>query len=92
MGVDSAYLYIGFAQIAIKNKNYQEVVDLLEPQFARYESNGDFLYNLAYACEMTRQYDKAVNYYQKAINVSPDKEELIRARIENIAASGGEGQ
>lgn len=89
-GVDSVYLYIGFAQIAVKNKNFQEVVDLLEPQAARYESSGDFMYNLGYACEMIREYEKAVGYYQKAITASPDKEEMIRLRIENMAAAGAQ--
>jgi tetratricopeptide (TPR) repeat protein len=88
LGVDSVYLYIGFAQIAIKNKSYQEVVDVLEPVVGRYDANGDFLYDLGLACEMIKEYDKAVTYYQKAINVSPEREEAIRARIDNIAAGG----
>jgi len=86
--VDSVYLYIGYAQIAAKNKNYQEIVDLLEPQAERYERNGDFMYQLGLACEMTKQYEKALSYYQKAINVSPEKEEIIRIRIDNMAAGG----
>lgn len=88
LGVDSVYLYVGFAQIALKNKNYQDVVNVLEPVVGRYEANGDFMYDLGLACEMLREYDKAVIYYQKAINANPEKEEMIRARIDNIAAGG----
>ncbi len=88
VGGESVGNYIGFSNNALKNKNFADVMSILEPKINMYDNYSDYLYNLALGCEYNNEPDKAITYYQKVINVDPGKEEEVRKRLDNLTARG----
>lgn len=76
--VGSAYYYMG--EIFIRQKKYQSA-DISLTTACRMEVLLDYWWTrLGYAREMCREYETAIEAYNKAINLNPSREESLRGR------------
>lgn len=78
-------IYINFASNAAQAKNFQEIIDVLEPSMERFMQNGDYLYYLASACDNLGIKDQAANYYQKALDAGYQNKAFVKGRINTLS-------
>lgn len=83
-------IYIHFASNAMQAKNYQAIVDVLEPNLERFAKNGDYLYYLASACDNLGIKDQAATYYQKALDNGYQNKAFVKGRINALSRTGAE--
>ena len=82
------YYNDGYA--AFRNAEYNTAIELLEKAVYYNENNSDAIYNLANAYQAAGENDKAVDAYNRVIELFPDDSRAGRSKryIEEISAGG----
>jgi tetratricopeptide (TPR) repeat protein len=79
---DETHELLEEAKFYILNQNFEKAEELLLDLLKKNPKNGEILYNLGLLYEMTHQWSKAKDYFEKVLEVDPDnvqaKEHLER--------------
>jgi tetratricopeptide (TPR) repeat protein len=89
-GRQPVQVYINFASNAVQAKNFQAIIDVLEPSIDRFSKNGEYLYYLASACDNLGVKDQAATYYQKALDANYQNKAFVKGRISALSRNGTE--
>ncbi|MHA1685877.1 MAG: tetratricopeptide repeat protein [Candidatus Heimdallarchaeaceae archaeon] len=65
--------------LLVKQKKLQEAQKLMESHLEAFEDNSDFFLQLGKICFNLKEYDKAVWYLTRAIELTPENPEILRS-------------
>ncbi len=89
-GYNNVGVYINYATSAVKNQRYPQIIEVLEPKYNNFANNSKFVYLLAISYDALGQTNKAIDAYQRVIDLDPSQEELIREKMDMLMKNAGQ--